>query len=121
VYGALPAGGGSGAPASITQNHLCFVVLCFLICSLKVSCVEQAVRQQELVYNAQYQLAAAEHRVARASGQRSADESAALTAALAAAREALVPAKAEQKDVMAALRTAEAVLGAPCWCCISTG
>lgn len=53
----------------------------------------QAVRQQELVYNAEYQLAMAEHRVERASGVRSVDESAALVAKLEAARQVrkLVP------------------------------
>lgn len=53
----------------------------------------------------------AEHKVERASGSRTADESAALIEALEAARAALQPAKVEHADMQAALRSAEAALG----------
>jgi hypothetical protein len=72
----------------------------------------QAVWQQELVYNAQYQLAMAEYKVERASGgARTVDESAALIEKLEAHRAALRPAKVEHADTQAALRSAEAALG----------
>jgi molybdenum-dependent DNA-binding transcriptional regulator ModE len=72
----------------------------------------QAVWQQELVYNAQYQLAMVEHKVERASGgARTVDESAALIEQLEARRAELQPAKAEHADMQAALRSAEAALG----------
>lgn len=90
-----PCEGGAQAPDQVREE-------CALL---------QAMRQRELVYNAQYQLAVAEHRVARASGERPADESAALTAALLEARAALGPAKAAHTDMVAALRTAETALG----------
>ena len=75
----------------------------------------QAVWQQELVYNAQYQLAMAEYKVERASGgARTVDESAALIEKLEAHRAALRPAKVEHADMQAALRSAEAALGERC-------
>ena len=77
-------------------------------------CAVQAVWQQELVYNAQYQLAMAEYKVERASGgARTIDESAALIEKLEAHRAALRPAKVEHADMQAALRSAEAALGEP--------
>ena len=74
----------------------------------------QAVWQQELVYNAQYQLAMAEYKVERASGgARTVDESAKLIEDLDALRAALRPAKIEHADLQAALRSSEAALGEP--------
>jgi len=79
---------------------------------LPVSTAAQELRQQEITYNVDYQLVMMERRLARAGGQRTDDETAALTARIGELTAALTAAAAEHRLLAAAVKTVAVHLSA---------
>jgi len=73
--------------------------------SARVGAAAQELRQQEITYNVDYQLVMMERCLARAGGQRTDDETAALTAHIGELTAALTAAAAEYRLLGAAVKT----------------